>query len=648
MHRLGTRSLYAKPSPTFSRQRGNGSGTNGYEQAYLYSYDDLDRYTLADYYERSGSGSFVHSQGWNEAVTGYDENGNIKSLTRNAATAGVTGSAIDNLTYTYKTNNANQLDQVTDATGVQTGFGIYAGGSSSGHYGYDNNGNLTSDPFKNIGTTFNVLNKTDVITMNAVAGQNIAYIYDASGSMIRKIATAATGGAVTTTDYIDGFVYVNSTLSYFPMPEGRMVNEGGKLKPQYVITDQQGNARITLDDSGAGHTAKVLQENSYYGFGMVMPGSAVGLPTPPNKNLYNGQSEIQNDFNNLPDLMQTFFRNYDAALGRWIGVDPQAESAESMSVYQYAGNNPIMGNDPLGNFWNVNTPVDQSRTDNPFYWQDRIAAEAQGNYQDPENYSNQNGGSIKKHGLDADYSAWFQNAVANIDLSVDSHFSGAELRDLYDSQMGITLPSINIRDLESGNLPSWWGNSQLFLDGGNGGILNSIFKINHSLFHVDPGNSGPGPNPYEFNSANVDKFWGNVAWGLSMVVGGEFFGGAKLLSVTARGAALKGGISFLSQASANGLSNVDYADVGFDAFTSPYASAFLGAEFDFQPFRVQGNIFGVGGIYGGKSINQVGFETGANFLFGGIAEHGGNIYGNYFLNTAGKAGTNAAVDQIFK
>ncbi len=51
----------------------------------------------------------------------------------------------------------------------------------------------------------------------------------------------------------------------------------------------------------------------------------------------------------MPDYQQTFFRNYDAALGRWVAVDQQAESAESMSGYQYAGNNPIMNNDPMGN-----------------------------------------------------------------------------------------------------------------------------------------------------------------------------------------------------------------------------------------------------------------------------------------------------------
>jgi RHS repeat-associated protein len=83
---------------------------------------------------------------------------------------------------------------------------------------------------------------------------------------------------------------------------------------------------------------------------MVMPGTTVTTPIPPNKNLYNGGSEWQNDYaNNQPDYYQTFYRNYDAALGRFAGVDPEPEGSESITPYQYAGNNPIVGNDPFGN-----------------------------------------------------------------------------------------------------------------------------------------------------------------------------------------------------------------------------------------------------------------------------------------------------------
>lgn len=79
-----------------------------------------------------------------------------------------------------------------------------------------------------------------------------------------------------------------------------------------------------------------------------MPGGVVTTPGNDNKHLYNGGSEWQNDYGNMPDYYQTYYRNYDAAIGRWVGVDPNPESAESMTVYQYGGNNPVLFNDPLG------------------------------------------------------------------------------------------------------------------------------------------------------------------------------------------------------------------------------------------------------------------------------------------------------------
>ena len=52
----------------------------------------------------------------------------------------------------------------------------------------------------------------------------------------------------TTTDYVDGFVYVSSSLSYFPMPEGRVLNNSGTLVQEFIITDQQGNARLSFQN----------------------------------------------------------------------------------------------------------------------------------------------------------------------------------------------------------------------------------------------------------------------------------------------------------------------------------------------------------------------------------------------------------------
>ncbi|MCR8562016.1 hypothetical protein KXD93_30460, partial [Mucilaginibacter sp. BJC16-A38] len=158
-----------------------------------------------------------------------------------------------------------------------------------------------------------------------------------------------TGTTTQVTDYVDGFVYINGTLSYFPIPEGRVLNSGGTFTQEFIIGDQQGNARISFKNNGS-NVAVVTQENSYYGFGMAYITSTVPIPTVPNKQLYNGGSEWQNDYSNMPDYYQTFFRNYDAVLGRFVGVDPAPEGASDLTTYNYAGNNPIRFNDPMGDY----------------------------------------------------------------------------------------------------------------------------------------------------------------------------------------------------------------------------------------------------------------------------------------------------------
>ncbi|HZY37447.1 MAG TPA: RHS repeat-associated core domain-containing protein [Mucilaginibacter sp.] len=262
-----------------------------------------------------------------------------------------------------------KAEKITDGTGANyTGAGFRNLTGSSTAYQYDPNGNLTNDYYKGLQNSYNVLNRTDKIIVTTGTNQYINYIYDAGGSLIRKLEY--NGGTLQTqTDYIGGFVYVNSALSYFPIPEGRVINNSGTLTQEFIITDQQGNARISFQDNGSG-VAVVKQENSYYGFGLQLLNSPVSLPAVPNKQLYNGGSEWQNDYangsTNLPDYYQTFYRNYDAAIGRFVGQDPMPESVESMSVYQYAGNMPVMANDPMGNLKNLNAPTSFPTTYNPY------------------------------------------------------------------------------------------------------------------------------------------------------------------------------------------------------------------------------------------------------------------------------------------
>jgi RHS repeat-associated protein len=358
---IGNIALYSGSISAVKWMSMDGSKTKSNERSYKYSYDGSGRFIQSIYAERPETATTTTSfalnlNGFTEKITGYDENGNIQGLTRFSSTVGgSSGTKVDGLKYTYDASNSNRLLSVKDSTGNATGFQNYTG--STGSYVYDGSGNLTADPFKGISAiVYNTLNRVDKVTFNlpSATGRYIDYTYDATGKLLRK-RIFDNSVLQNTTDYVDGFQYASTgngaaTLDFFAMPEGRVRNNGTgssiTLKQEFVITDHQGNARISFEDNGSGQ-ALVKQENSYYAFGMNMT-STMAQPTSPNKNLYNGGSEWQNDFGNQPDWQQTFYRNYDQAIGRFLAVDPMAEESDAMTVYQYAGNNPVMMNDPLG------------------------------------------------------------------------------------------------------------------------------------------------------------------------------------------------------------------------------------------------------------------------------------------------------------
>jgi len=375
---FGMQVMYDKPDPNIGAVQPSYSGrisavkwmsrdihgnrTN--ERSYAYSYDYLGRYTGSTYAERTVSGTATFNQnvhGFDESGITYDENGNLHKLKRNSSAVGGTSyNQVDSLTYTYDSNKLNQLNTVTDGTGSNyTSLGFRNLTGSTAAYAYDADGNLTNDPYKGISIGYNgTLNKPDTIS-GATLG-TITYTYDGSGNLLRKRTYNTSGALQLTTDYIDNFVYTTTgsthTLSYLSMPEGRIVNTGSSLTAEYVISDQQGNARFSFQDNGSG-AVKPVQENSYYAFGEVLANSTVSpLPATPNINLYNGGSEWQNELsNNMPDYHMTFYRNYDPAIARFVSVDPMPESAESLTTYQYAGNNPVMYNDPLGDLYDASS-----------------------------------------------------------------------------------------------------------------------------------------------------------------------------------------------------------------------------------------------------------------------------------------------------
>lgn len=90
------------------------------------------------------------------------------------------------------------------------------------------------------------------------------------------------------------------------------------------------------------------KRDDYYPFGANISALSSSAPlSKPNKYKYNGNEE-QTDFD--LGLMDFNARFYDPNLGRFVQVDPLAESAVQykQSPYQFGWNNPIRYNDPNG------------------------------------------------------------------------------------------------------------------------------------------------------------------------------------------------------------------------------------------------------------------------------------------------------------
>ncbi|WP_286444104.1 RHS repeat-associated core domain-containing protein [Myroides sp. R163-1] len=92
-----------------------------------------------------------------------------------------------------------------------------------------------------------------------------------------------------------------------------------------------------------------MEETNYYPFGLAHQGYNEKNNTIAQnyKYQYNGKENQEELGLNLYDYGA---RNYDAAIGRWMNVDPLAENAPNWTPYRYGFNNPINFTDPTGMF----------------------------------------------------------------------------------------------------------------------------------------------------------------------------------------------------------------------------------------------------------------------------------------------------------
>ena len=336
-----TQNLYYNTGVGTAKYNGNissmtwKSGNESTVRGYKFTYDGLDRMLNATYGETASIST--NANRFSENVTGYDKNGNIKSLQRYGQTGASAYGLIDNLTFTLNGNQLSRVDDAVSTAAYGTNTAFVNGASVAGEYAYDANGNLTKDLNKGItDIQYNVLNLPSTVSFSD--GSTITYTYGADGTKLRTVHKI--GSTTTTTDYCGNVIYENGTQKLLLTEEG-YINLTGTQQYHYYLKDHQGNNRVVINQSGT-----VEETNHYYPFGGVFGTTG---NTQPYK--YNGKEFDTKKGLNWYDYGA---RHYDAALGRFTTNDRFAEKYYSMSPYQYGANNPVNNIDVNGDTIVVN------------------------------------------------------------------------------------------------------------------------------------------------------------------------------------------------------------------------------------------------------------------------------------------------------
>ncbi|GAB5400683.1 MAG: hypothetical protein Aureis2KO_22680 [Aureisphaera sp.] len=342
-------------------------------RGYNYVYDDLNRIATAKSIKGTTLSAMVLNNNHDLGNLSYDLNGNIKTLNRRGFDDNGTFTDMwDDLTYYY---NGNQLIRVVDqlnGTPLEDyGFKDVSNGIDP-DYSYDANGNMTLDKNKDITSIeYNHLNLPTEVTFSNDPYKRIEYTYDATGIKLQKKIIEGVG-VETTVSYAGNLKYKKpysgagiETLEFMNQPEGYLVPgpittggpKGGSYYDGYKYVfqykDHLGNIRLSYsDDNGDGsidETTEIIEESNYYPFGVKQKGYNTTFNPIGNDLAQNWKFGGKENNEELGLEWYDFSaRNYDAALGRFMSIDPLADFAPELTPYRYAANNPIVFNDPTG------------------------------------------------------------------------------------------------------------------------------------------------------------------------------------------------------------------------------------------------------------------------------------------------------------
>ncbi len=195
-----------------------------------------------EYDDQSRLKNTVTDNGDLDMTSSYDENGNIKTLTRKSG-----GSLIDDMTYNYDANS-NKLLDVEEDEDVNEGYAKQTPGNNNMpglEYEYNEAGNLTEDQNKKIMVIgYNKFQRVDYIEFEDYT--KIKNLYDASGNKLAKIVLDADDNEIGRIDYIGAIEYYDYEINQVMTDEGRAYQQNGDYFYEYFMRDHQMNNRVSF------------------------------------------------------------------------------------------------------------------------------------------------------------------------------------------------------------------------------------------------------------------------------------------------------------------------------------------------------------------------------------------------------------------
>jgi RHS repeat-associated protein len=166
----------------------------------------------------------------------------------------------------------------------------------------------------------------------------INYVNDVSLQNAQVLMTSDKDG-----NYDNAYTYGLDRISV----DNLASDELGKRDPLYYMYDGRGSVAQLTNSQG-----QVRDKYSYDPFGVINHGGPLGNSTNQYENFYGYNGE---DYNRISELEYLRARYYEPETGRFLTRDSYLGSIMeplSLNRYAYAGNNPLMYNDPSGHFWN--------------------------------------------------------------------------------------------------------------------------------------------------------------------------------------------------------------------------------------------------------------------------------------------------------